>query len=226
MKRDKNARSFHRASRNSIVRKVTSWTLLGLTAASICLAHIGTVHAVTTVWTGPATGGDFQTPANWSTAAVPTTLDLALFGGVNGSITYTADAATDQTFFTGANAATTLALGPSQTHSTLRLMIVGSGAVNQDLVVPSGTVNTGTILIIGSGVGADNSDVTVSGPNTVFDTGKAAASASVFLGTGGLAPTLTIKEGATYKYSGATNGLVGVGLQQTSNAVLTLTDPG
>jgi len=182
--------------------------------------------AATAVWVGPAAGGNFQTAAHWSTAAVPTVADLALFGGVNGNITYTADAATDQTFFTGANATTTLSLDPGQTHSTLRLFLVGSGAVNQDVVVPSGTVNTGTILIIGSGVGADDSDVTISGPNTVFNTGKTSDSAALFLGTGGIAPTLTIKEGATFNYSGATNGLVGVGLQRTSNAVLTVTDPG
>jgi len=48
----------------------------------------------------------------------------------------------------------------------------------------------------------------------------------VFIGTGGLNPTLTIKEGATFIYNKPSSGLVGVGLQQTSNGLLTVTDPG
>jgi hypothetical protein len=227
MKRHTNSGAIAPTHRTLSVRAKAICVPLAYILAVLCLLlRPEAIHAATAVWIGPATGGDFQTPANWTTGAVPTTLDLALFGGVNGSITYTADAATDQTFFTGANVTTTLALGAGQTHSTLRLLLIGSGGLNQDVVIPSGTVKAGTIFFIGSEVGASDTDVTISGPTTVVQSGTADNAAAIFLGVGANNATLTIKEGATFAYNGASNGLVAVGLQGTSNGVLTVTDPG
>lgn len=195
--------------------------LLSSAAASVmaALAMSGSLYAATAVWIGPGTGGDFQNGANWNLAgASPTSVDLAIIGSVNGTITFSADAATSATYFTGANVTTTLGLAPGQSYASAGLIIVGSGPANQDLVVPSGTVNGGSILIIGSGLGTDNSDVTVSGASTVFN-----ALGGLFVGTGGANPTLTVKEGA--KFNGG-SGLLGVGLQQTNNGLLTVTDPG
>ena len=116
---------------------------------------------------------------------------MAIVGSVNGTITYSAStAAMSGTFFTGSNVNTVLDIGAGKTHTTTGLVIVGSGGVNQDLEVISGTVQNGSILIIGSGLGSNNSDVIVRGANTVYRTGSA-----VFVGTGGLAPTLTVRDG-------------------------------
>lgn len=199
----------------------TNWMSVGLIVASICMTLQATkVVGANAFWVGPG-GGDFQTPANWSIGGnpgVPTAADIAFMGTANGTVTYSADAATAATYFTGANATATLDIGPGRVHGATGLIIVGSGGANQDLVVPSGTVNGGSILIIGSGLGSDNSDVTVSGASTVFN-----SLGGVFIGTGGANPTLTVKQGAKFNAGG---GLLGVGLQQTNNGLLTVTDPG
>jgi hypothetical protein len=218
MKRLFFARFVSRTSRKLLSRAAA-------TALAAC-AMSGTLHAATAVWIGPAAGGDFQTPANWTIAATPTSADLALFGGVNGTITYTADAATSQTFFTGANVTTTLGLTAGQTHSTQALFLVGSGGNNQDVVIPAGTVSVGSTFFIGSEGAANDVDVTVSGPSTLVRTGVVTNTSSVFVGVGGQNATLTVKEGATFTYAGASSGLVAVGLQGTSNGLLTVTDPG
>jgi T5SS/PEP-CTERM-associated repeat protein len=185
-------------------------------------ALLGTAHAANATWVGPAAGGDFQNGANWNLpgGVPPAAGDLALIGTVNGTITYSASTPVlSGTFFTGTNVNTVLDIGAGKTHSTSGLVIVGSGGVNQDLEVISGTVQNGSILIIGSGLGSNNSDVTVSGPNTLYRTGSA-----VFVGTGGLAPTLTVKQGA--RFENTANNIIGVGLQQTDDGLLTVTDPG
>ena len=46
----------------------------------------------------------------------------------------------------------------------------------------------------------------------------------MFVGTGGLAPTLTVSQGA--RFENTANNIIGVGLQQTDNGLLTVTDPG
>jgi hypothetical protein len=204
--------------------------LLTRSAASIttALAMSGSLFAATAVWIGPGTGGDFHNGANWNLAgASPTSADLTIIGAVNGTITYTGNGATSQTFFTEANVKTTLDLGLGETHSTQALFIVGSDSPNRDLDIPSGQVDIGSIFFIGSGVGAANADVTVSGPSTIVRSGVVSlGSGGIFVGVGGDNATLTIQQGAKYSFAGTSNGLVAVGLQRTNNGVLTVTDPG
>ena len=72
-----------------------------------------------------------------------------------------------------------------------------------------------------------NTDVTISGANTVVRSGVVSlGSGGIFVGVGADNATLTIKEGAKYSFAGTSNGLVAVGLQRTNNGVLTVTDPG
>ena len=58
-----------------------------------CLSLASTAHAATVSWTG-ATGGDWDTGANWSGSAKPLTADLALFNTALASVT---NAVADQT---------------------------------------------------------------------------------------------------------------------------------
>jgi hypothetical protein len=195
------------------------------TLLALCALGQEALHAQVSVWVGPS-GGNFQTGANWHTGNVPTVADLAIIG-LNGSINYTGNGVTAQSFFTEANATTTLNIGDGNKHTTQALFIVGSDNPNRDVMIPSGAVDVGSILFVGSGVLAANSDLTISGANTVVRSGAVnLGSAGIFVGVGGDNTTLTIKEGAKYEFAGTSNGLVAVGLQRTNNGLLTVTDPG
>ena len=219
-------------------RLIDSPRLIPMCLVAITFATCGEVspsNAAVVVWSGPPTGGDFQDSANWSVLSPaapprpPEINDLVIIDSVEGTITYSADTALMQhTFFQGEEIKTTLDVGVGRTHKTSALVVVGSDSKNnQDLDLISGNLNVGTILIIGSGAFANNSDVTITGPNSVLRTSaQGIASGGVFLGTGGQSPTLTIKEGAKLIDTNATAGLIAVGLQETSNGLLTVTDPG
>lgn len=193
------------------------------------LVLAGTAQAATAVWIGPAAGGDFQNGANWTTNPNPPLAgDLAIIGSVNGTVTYSSSTPLLlHTFFTGSNVSTTLDIGAGQTHSTSALFLVGSGGTNQDVTVISGTLNVGTTLFVGSEPPSSNSDVVISGANTVVHTSNASVgSGGAFVGVGGDNATLTIEQGAKLIDTDPSAGLIAVGLQQTNNGLLTVTDPG
>lgn len=200
-------------------------------AVAACISLLGAMavaaesYAANAFWAGPAAGGDFHTPTNWnippgSLNGPPVAGDSTFIDTINGTLTYSASTPVlTNSFFSGSNVNTVLDIGAGKTHTTSGLVIVGNGGNNQDLEVISGTVQNGSILIIGSGVGSPNSDVTVRGPNTVYRTGSA-----VFVGSGGLAASLTVSQGA--RFENTANNIIGVGLQQTDDGLLTVTDPG
>ena len=205
----------------------------GLPLAMIASAMLGALltpglaDADVKVWIGPGTGGDFHNPANWHTMPPPGAGDFPIIGVVNGTITHSSSTAVLlQTFFTEANASTILDIGAGQTHSTSALFLVGSDNPNRDVSVINGTLNVGTTLFVGSGVPAVNCDVVISGADTLVNTSDAGiSSGGVFVGVGGNNATLTIKEGAHLVDDNPLAGLIAVGLQRTSNGLLTVTDP-
>src|SRR6478672_5302013 len=138
----------------------------------ITLVAVDEAMAVTAVWIGPSTGGDFQQGSNWTTNPNPPKAnDFAIINSVNGTITFSSSTPVlSNTFFTGQDLLTTLDIGAGKTHSTSSLFLVGSQLPNQDVTVSSGTLNVGTILFIGSEVGSDNTDVIITGANTVVHT--------------------------------------------------------
>jgi T5SS/PEP-CTERM-associated repeat protein len=185
-------------------------------------------QAAVKVWIGPGTGGDFHDPANWHTMPPPGAGDFPIIGVVNGTITHSSSTALLlQTFFTEANAHTIFDIGAGQSHSTSALFLIGSDNPNRDVSVPNGTLNVGTTMLIASGVPAVDCDVVISGANTLVNTSEAGVgSGGVFVGVGGNNATLTIKEGADVVDDNPLAGLIAVGLQRTSNGLLTVTDPG
>ena len=126
--------------------------------------------------------------------AVPQNNDFTIINSVNGTITHSSSTAVlSNSFYTGGNLHTVLDIGAGQTHTTTSLFLVGSGDSNQDVTVTSGTLNVGTILLIGSESFSDNSDVVITGANTVVHTSNAGInSGGVFVGVGGNNSTLTI----------------------------------
>ena len=90
------------------------------TSDSLLTARSAT--AVTRVWNGPATGGDFQDALNWSPSAVPQNNDFTIINSVNGTITHSSSTAVlSNSFYTGGNLHTVLDIGAGQTHTTTSL---------------------------------------------------------------------------------------------------------
>jgi hypothetical protein len=201
-------------------------TVALIVAATFMLTDVS--RAALKIWIGPAAGGDFHDPANWHTTPPPGAGDFPLIGVVNGTITHSSSTALLlQTFFTEANAHTILDIGAGQSHSTSALFLIGSDNPNRDVSVINGTLNVGTTMLIASGVPAVNCDVVISGASTLVNTSETGvANGGVFVGVGGNNATLTIKEGAHLVDDNPLAGLIAVGLQKTSNGLLTITDPG
>jgi hypothetical protein len=198
--------------------------LIAIATAMLLIAFITPAFAVTTVWSGSSTGGDFNTTGNWS-AGVPgatSATDLAIFNNttnVDGTIGFSANAnhATLQVL----NTAGTLSfdMGANQWTMTGSTTIAAAGTTDAPKVrVIGGKVQSDRILLGNATNNGPSLELTGSTSHwhTVFTSGGAQ------IGLGGDGSSVLVHNGA--KFTGGGQAIIG--LQGSNNGSLTISGAG
>jgi hypothetical protein len=218
-------RLVNRMSRSSASSTDRSISTLAILLVAVTLSLLAsTASAVTTVWSGSTSGGDFNTSANWSSGVPGSTsaADLAIFNNVtnvNGTVSFSANASHATVQMLSTAGTLSFDVGTYQWMMTGTTTIGIAGATDAPTVkVVAGKVQSDRIAL--GPVGNTRASLELTGSttqwNTVFTSGGAQ------IGLGGEGTSVLVHNGA--KLSGAGQAIIG--LQGSRNGSLTVSGAG
>ena len=193
-----------------------------LAAAAMAMLASQPAMAITTVYSGPSTGGLFNDDANWSLGA-PGELDLGIFNdatNVDGTITFDADVTNFRTFVQ--NTAGTIAFDVGEHKWTMSgFMLVGAAsAPGFPKIQHIGGEIQAEQLLLGTEESGPNPLFEVTGSGTRFHTTR--GSGGYNIGLQGSGTTMLVHNGATMSADGQTI----IGLVGSSDNTLTIDGEG
>jgi hypothetical protein len=198
--------------------------LIAIATAILLIAYISPASAVTTVWSGSSTGGDFNTTGNWS-AGVPgatSATDLAIFNSttnVNGTVSFSANASHATVQMVSTAGILSFDIGTNQWLMTGTTTIGIAGATDAPTVkVVSGKVQSDRIAL--GPVGNVRPSLELTGSTTQWHTTFTSGGAQLGLGSDGA--SVLVHNGA--KLSGVGQALIG--LAGSKNGSLTISGVG
>jgi len=185
---------------------------LAAIAISLTLSAIGSpAVAVTTIWTGSSSGGDFNTTANWSSGVPGATAadDLGIFNdgtNVNGTVTFSADASHGRIFVQNTAGTISFDVGPYMWTMSSFALVGAAGATDAPTMrVIGGKVQSDRILL-GGEVTNTNPSIELTGSTTHWHTTFTSAGPQVGLGATG--SSILVHNGA--KLTGVGQAIVGL----------------
>jgi hypothetical protein len=182
--------------------------------------------AVTTVWTGPSTGGVFNDNANWSLGAPgnssPTT-DLGIFNNatnVNGTITFNADITHFRTFVQNDAGTISFDVGDFQWTMSGFMLVGAASAPNFPNIRHIGGTIQADQLLLGTEETGPNPTLELTGAGTHFHTVRGSGGYNIGMQSDGA--TMLVHNGAKMTALGQTI----IGLVGSSNSRLIVDGPG
>lgn len=211
-------------------RRLSYVSVLAATCVLCTYFAVSSLHAATTTWSGPNTGGVFNDDANWTADSPgdntppPNGLnDLGIFNNttnVNGTITFDANATHASTQFRNTSGTITFNTGAFKWTTTGNYIIGAASPEVNTIRLVGGSIETG-ITLLGNNAGSPGNSVEVTGAGTLWH--STSTGAALRVGSGGSPnSTFTVHNGA----KATTLGQTTIGLVGSSGGRLFVTDTG